>query len=92
VTSPDLPVIDRMQSLIRQWQATSDQRAVFLDCYAMMTRNILSAIDRREFADPAWVDRFLQRFADYSFIALEAYERAPAEAPRVWQVAPNALH
>jgi hypothetical protein len=62
-----------------------------------MTRNILSAIERREFHDSAWVNSLMERFADYYFVALEAYEKEPASAPAVWQVAhsmtraPNAL-
>ncbi|MEW6649159.1 MAG: DUF5995 family protein [Chloroflexota bacterium] len=81
------PVLERMQALVLQWRRLADQRAVFLDCYRLMTANMLQAIDRREFNDPAWVDHLLRRFADYYFVALDAYQRDAAAAPRVWQAA-----
>ncbi len=85
-----VPVVARMQTLIRQWEERADQRAIFLNCYMMMTCNMLSAIDQHEFNDPAWVERLLHRFADYYFVALEAYEQTPTAAPVVWQLAHNA--
>jgi hypothetical protein len=48
---------------------------------------MLSAIERREFDDCEWVDRLLSHFAEYYFVALTAYERDPASAPPVWQLA-----
>jgi hypothetical protein len=79
-----------MQELIAQWEALADRRATFLTCYMMMTRNMLAAVDRRDFEDPAWVDGLLHRFAGYYFVALESYEQDPAAAPRVWQLAHGA--
>jgi len=70
---PDTAMV-RMQSLIDQWEAAGDHRTVFLRCYQLMTGNMLAAIDQQEFHDSAWVDKLLHRFADYYFIALEAYE------------------
>lgn len=87
---PDDPVVARMQTLIQQWEAVADQRTVFLRCYQLMTRNILTAIEQHEFNDPAWVDRLLQRFANYYFAALEAYDKNPTAAPAVWEFAHNA--
>jgi hypothetical protein len=84
------PVVEHMQSLIREWEEASDQRAIFLSCYLMMTSNMLSAIEQKEFNDPAWVDRLLHRFAEYYFVALEAYEQEPTAAPPVWQLAHKA--
>lgn len=86
----DDPAVRRMQALISQWEAKADQRATFLSCYLMMTRNMLLAIRRQEFNDAAWVDELLHRFADYYFEALEAYEQDALKAPPVWQVAHNA--
>jgi hypothetical protein len=83
-------VVDRMQSLVSQWEVRADRRATFLSCYMMMTRNMLAALDRHEFGDSAWVAGLLHRFADYYFVALEAYEQDPAAAPLVWQLAHNA--
>lgn len=82
--SPE-PVTERMQRLILQWEAASDDKALFLSCYRMMTRNMLGAVRRGEFLDAGWVERLLHRFADYYFVALEAYEREPASSPVVWQ-------
>lgn len=81
------PVLERMQALVLQWQGLADRRAVFLDCYRLMTDNMLAAVDRREFHDPVWVEHLLRRFADYYFAALDAYEREAASAPQVWQAA-----
>jgi hypothetical protein len=78
-----------MQSLLEQWTKEDDHKAVFLSCYQMMTHNMLAAIEQHEFIDPAWVDHLLQRFADYYFVALEAYEQDPAAAPLAWQLAFN---
>jgi hypothetical protein len=81
------PIIARMQSVCQGWDDASDQRAIFLSCYSMMTANMLAGIDRREFDDPDWVDHMVQRFAGYYFDALTAYDGDPTAAPRVWRVA-----
>jgi hypothetical protein len=87
--TPEAPVVSRMATQIREWEGAADERSVFLNCYLLMTRNILSAIERSEFHDSAWVNSLMERFADYYFVALEAYENEPASAPAVWQVAHN---
>ena len=79
-----------MQTQTEQWQETADDKALFLRCYQMMTSNVLIAVDHHEFNDPLWVSTLLNRFADYYFVALRAYEDDPASAPTVWQVAHNA--
>ena len=81
------PIIARMRSVCQGWNDAADQRAIFLSCYSMMTANMLAGIDRRDFDDPDWVDDMVQRFAGYYFDALTAYDRNPAAAPRVWQLA-----
>jgi hypothetical protein len=83
----DDPVIGRMQALVRHWQDSTDQRSIFLSCYTMMTENMTQAISRQEFNDPAWTRRFVARFADYYFDALDIFELQPDQAPRVWQIA-----
>jgi hypothetical protein len=87
--TPEVSVVSRMATQIREWESVADQRSVFLNCYLLMTRNILSAIEQREFHDSVWVNSLMERFADYYFVALEAYEKEPASAPAVWQVAHN---
>ena len=86
------PVVVRMESLVKLWEAQADQRSAFLRCYLMMTRNMLAAITEGEFYDAGWVDHLLHRFADYYFNALDAYERDRTTAPAVWQVAHNVTH
>ena len=83
-------LVNRMQTQVQAWQAVADGRALFLDCYQLMTRNMFTALAAREFSDRVWVDRLLHRFADYYFDALGAYERDPAAAPAVWRLAHDA--
>jgi hypothetical protein len=79
-----------MTNHAQQWEAAHDRRSIFLGCYAMMTGNMLDALDAGRFADDAWVARLLQRFAEYYFDALELYEARKPETPRVWQLAHDA--
>ena len=88
--SPEAPVVAQMQSLVSHWQETSNPQAIFLGCYMMMTSNTLAAIESQEFEEQAWVGRLLERFAEYYFAALEAYERDRTTAPPVWQLAHDA--
>jgi len=85
------PVLIRMQTLIESWEAAGDQRMIFLRCYSMMTRNVLAALQQSEFHDPAWVEHLMEHFAEYYFTALDAYHQSPSSAPRVWQVAYQAV-
>lgn len=80
----DNKVIAKMQGRVDAWEQAADARAIFLRCYLMMTQNMLAAIERREFNDPAWVERLLNRFADYYFVALDAYDVDPDTAPAIW--------
>jgi hypothetical protein len=86
----DADVIARMQEIIRRWEDTADRRAVFLTCYMMMTQNMQTAVVQGEFADCTWVDRLLRHFADYYFVALDAYQLDRSSAPKVWQLAHDA--
>lgn len=81
------PALEQMSEWIERWQRINDRRAIFLSCYQMMTANMLAAIRRQEFSDGAWVDHLLHRFADYYFMALNAYEQQKENTPPVWQVA-----
>ena len=75
-----------MQSLVERWQAEADTRSDFLNCYQMMTSNMLAAIEAGEFNDPGWVNNLLSHFAYYYFNALDAYEQAQPETPQVWRL------
>ena len=88
----DDDVMACMLELVQRWQQAADQRFIFLDCYALMTRNMLAALAATEFMDPGWVDRLLRRFAEYYFTALDAHEHSPDSAPRVWQIAHKSAH
>ena len=77
---------NRMQAQVDSWHTANDTRAIFLNCYMLMTRNVLLAVDNGEFADPVWVTRLLHRFADYYFEALDAFERADPATPPVWRL------
>jgi hypothetical protein len=88
--NPNNSTISHMQTQTEQWQETADDKVLFLRCYQMMTSNVLIAVDDHEFNDPLWVSTLLNRFADYYFVALHAYEDDPTSAPTVWQVAHNA--
>ena len=83
-------VMEQMGMLVAQWQADGDDRALFLDCYRMMTGNVMSAIQAQEFNDSPWVRRLLSNFADYYFEALQDYQLYPDSAPQAWQLAHNA--
>jgi len=74
-----------MHIRLRQWQEASDDRAFFLNCYLLMTRNMYVAIQQREFVDSAWVSRLLTHFAEYYFSALQKYEDNSAATPEVWR-------
>jgi hypothetical protein len=52
-----------------------------------MTGNTLRALDEGQFHDPQWVSRLLHLFADYYFLALDAYEQNDARTPAVWRMA-----
>ena len=86
----NLSVIDQMQTLIQQWEDTDDDKVLFLECYRMMTGNVLEALDKQVFCDPVWVKQLIDHFAEYYFLALQAYEQNPKNAPTVWQLAHNA--
>jgi hypothetical protein len=77
--------LDRMQSLVQAWEARGDRRCIFLGCYALMTANMLQAVDRSRFRDGPWVSRLLHRFAAYYFDALEQYEQDRPGIPAVWK-------
>ncbi len=79
------PTLAKMQQHVQAWEATSDRRAIFLTCYAMMTQNMLVALAAGEFQNRDWAEALLRRFADYYFEALVAYEGRSAATPPVWQ-------
>lgn len=79
------PTDGRMQALLQSWEAQQDGRAIFLGCYALMTRNMLAAIEAGEFQDPAWVFTWLDHFAGYYFNAVEAFDQGLDTLPQPWR-------
>lgn len=75
-----------MQTHLQQWQQTADRRAIFLNCYLLMTQNMLTAVHQQQFQDNPWVHTLTHRFADYYFTALAAYESQQPSTPQVWQL------
>mgnify|MGYP005848538785 CR=1 FL=1 len=83
-------VTDRMKALLQEWEQTADRRAIFLNCYMLMTQNMLAAIADGEFNDSTWMRTFLHRFADYYFEAVEAFELDSPATPAIWRLAHRA--
>jgi hypothetical protein len=80
-------VVKRMQRFADKWERQSDQRAIFIRCYQLMTQNIIAALAHGDFQDSVWVGRLMKHFADYYFIALKRYDQDPKTAPPVWRLA-----
>jgi hypothetical protein len=87
---PEPLVITRMQNIISSWESQTDGRSIFLNCYKLMTSNMLVAVEQKEFSDSEWVNQLLHAFADYYFLALENYDRNPDSTPSVWRLAHDA--
>ncbi len=87
---PPSEVITRMHRQAFDWEQCGDRRSIFLACYSMMTENMLRALESGRFHDRVWAERLLHVFADYYFVALQAYEKDPASAPAVWRHAHEA--
>jgi hypothetical protein len=85
----------RLESLTRVWSASGDRRAVFSECYLVMTRRVHLRVRDGAFHDGPWVTRLLDRFADYYFDAVDAHDGVgpPVEGhtcPEVWRGALDA--
>lgn len=85
--NPKHDLIHRMQAQSQAWGQTGDRRAVFLECYTLMTGNMLGAIEASRFHDGEWAGRLLLRFAAYYFQALEAYDQKDIPCTQVWRFA-----
>lgn len=79
--------LDRMRAQAAAWRKAGDHRSLFLACYATMTEAMLDNLAAGRFRDPAWVRILLDRFADYYFDALDAYETGAGSLPLVWKLA-----
>ncbi len=86
------PVLARMEAQLKVWEPVKDRRLIFLRCYEMMTRNILAAIQARDFEDVAWIQTLMTNFAELYFRALEAEEGGLVKTPTAWQIAFKAAY
>ena len=78
-------IATRMQSLVQEFEEGADRRAIFLNCYMLMTQNVLKAVEAREFNDPEWVLTLVHRFADYYFDGLTTFKLNEASTSAVWR-------
>jgi Family of unknown function (DUF5995) len=81
-----LAILDRMQSLLSSWKEAGDSRAIFLECYLMMTQNMIQAIQAGEFHNSQWVEQLLVHFAGFYFHALDIYQQDSLQSPAVWRL------
>jgi hypothetical protein len=80
-----------MDALLERWERTGDRRAIFLDCYARMTRAMERELATDGFVDAEWVEQLLDRFAHHYFVATEAWERGDDQlVPAPWRLAHTA--
>ncbi len=86
MSKQETPALQRMTTLIDQWEAAHDRRAIFLGCYRLMTRNMLDAIEAGRFHDGEWVSHLLDRFTDYYFTALDLYDQNSPDTSPVWNL------
>jgi hypothetical protein len=77
----------RMDALVTELEGERDTGRFFLATYTRTTRAVERALADGWFEDPAWVEEWDVVFADLYLDALEAYRRAPEEAPRPWRIA-----
>jgi hypothetical protein len=80
-----IALLGKMFTRVENWKAGADTRYIFLNCYGLMSRNMIRALEEGQFRDRRWVDRLMHHFADYYFEALEQYDRDAKETPAVWR-------
>lgn len=82
----------RLADLALQWGDAGDRRAVFAECYLVMTRKVEESIREGRFHDGVWVGRLLDRFASYYFDAVDSYGglETGRVCPQVWREALDA--
>ncbi len=83
---------ERLAALATRWSADHDLRAVFADCYRVMTVRMSEGVASGSFEDGRWVARLRDRFAEYYFDALAGYDGAAGAraCPLTWTVALDA--
>jgi hypothetical protein len=77
------PELERMKSLVDRWKKDDDRRDIFLQCYSMMTYNMISGLGAENFHDANWVGELLRHFADFYFDSLDSLDDPDAQASAV---------
>src|SRR5690554_1596663 len=77
-------VLSKMEQYLDQWKSCNDSRLIFLNCYYLMSSNMVQAINNNEFHDTVWVNKLLCRFADYYFENLACYDCGEAPS-KIWE-------
>lgn len=83
---PTDPILIKMDQYVNEWKSSQDYRHVFLNCYQLMSANMMAAVEQNEFHDSVWVDKLLHRFVDYYFDGLTCYDCGD-QTPKVWHQA-----
>jgi hypothetical protein len=81
MTSPTYDLTSRMTEQIARSERDGDRRAIFLACYRLMTANMLRGVAHGRFRDRRWVGALIKNFAEYYFVALDAYEGGRGPSP-----------
>lgn len=76
-------VLFKMNEHIAKWKSCDDKRHVFLSCYHLMSANMVEALANKDFHDTAWVNKLLNRFAEYYFDSLFCFDCGEI-TPEVW--------
>lgn len=99
LTAPTVhEALECMDMVLELFHNANDNRAIFLGCYRIITKNVRDAIEQQNdfdnpiFFDPHWVARLSGRFATLYFRSLreEDDDRAPPEdggRNRAWRIA-----
>ena len=83
-----MTTVGRLEALAGGWEAAADRRFLFARAYALMTTAMLARVEGGGFADPPWVHRLLDRFADYYFVVADPAVSTPEHpCPLVWTTA-----
>jgi len=77
------PVLIKMGQYLEKWKSSNDSRHVFLSCYRMMSSNMIDSLRNAEFHDSEWVNKLLNRFANYYFDSLVRFD-CDEKTPEVW--------
>ena len=72
-----MTTVGRLEALAGGWEAAADRRFLFARAYALMTTAMLARVEGGGFADPQWVHRLLDRFADYYFVVADPAVMTP---------------